>query len=73
MYDLSGPRFFRMAFRMAAYKGVMRTRMEAEAEKTRPKSREELQQLKRANALSDEDRKAMYWAERLGSRGKKTT
>ncbi|MGC5562812.1 hypothetical protein ACPYPG_08215 [Streptomyces sp. FR-108] len=73
MYDLPAPRFFRMVARMSAYKGVMRARMEAEAEKTRPKTREELQQLKRTNALSEEDRKAMYWAERLGSRGKRTT
>lgn len=33
MYSLPGPQFFRFAYRLPAYKGVMRLRVEQEKEK----------------------------------------
>ena len=67
--ELDGPRYFQMAFRMAAYQGVMRSRLEAEVEKTRPKSREELESLAKSGHASEEDQKALYYAKRLGAHG----
>lgn len=56
-----------MAWRMAFYKGVMRGRLEIEGEKTRPKSREELEALHKSGRASEEDQKALYWSKRLGA------
>ncbi|MGR4847914.1 hypothetical protein [Streptomyces sp. LARHCF252] len=67
--ELSGPQYFQMAARMVAYKGVMRMRVEAEAEKTRPKSREELESLAKSGRASQEEQKALYYAKRLGAQG----
>jgi hypothetical protein len=36
IYDLDGPQFFKKAWRMSAYQGVMRMRLEAEAEQNSP-------------------------------------
>lgn len=66
MYEIDAPRFFRMVFRMPAYKGVMRMRAEAEAEKARPKSRDELKERQKAGTLSPEEQKALEYSTALG-------
>lgn len=69
--ELTGPQYFQMATRMVAYKGVIRMRAETEAEKTRPKSREELEQLAKSGHASEADQKALYWSKKLGQHGRK--
>jgi len=64
--ELTGPQYFQMAYRMSAYKGVIRALLEMEAEKTRPKSRDELESLAKSGHASEEDQKALYWSKRLG-------
>lgn len=64
--ELSGPQYFQMSSRMAAYRGVMRLRMEAEAEKKRPKSPEEQRELYKSGALNPGEEKALKYSSMLG-------
>lgn len=64
--ELSGPQYFQMATRMVAYRGVIRMRVEAEQEKTRPKSREELEQKARSGNANEVELKELHWRNRLG-------
>jgi hypothetical protein len=69
--ELTGPQYFQMAIRMGAYRGVMRAHLEAEAEKQRPKSPEEMRELRKAGALSPGEEKALRYGSMLGNGSRK--
>jgi hypothetical protein len=70
--ELTGPQYFQRAYRIWRNpNSIVRSVWEEEQEKRRPKSPEEIKELRKAGALSPEEEKAAKYGAMLGQGSRK--